>query len=110
VETVCKTSDRNTEDYQVGGSSGVERRHVVYQGHVQGVGFRFTTLSIARRYAVTGYVCNLPDGRVELVAEGDNRELDQFVADVATAMSGYIRDVKLDRRAATGEFGDFGVR
>ena len=94
----------------MGSSSEVERRQVIYQGHVQGVGFRFTTVSIARRYAVTGYVCNLPDGRVQLVAEGDKRELDQFLADLAAAMSGYIRNAKVDRRAATGEFDGFGVR
>ena len=41
-----------------------------FSGHVQGVGFRYTTRSVASRFAVTGYVRNLPDGRVELVAEG----------------------------------------
>lgn len=46
------------------------RLHLLVEGHVQGVGFRFTTVSIAARFAVAGYVRNLPDGNVEVVAEG----------------------------------------
>ena len=47
-----------------------QRRETHYSGQVQGVGFRFQTLRIARAYEVAGFVRNLPDGRVELVAEG----------------------------------------
>ncbi|MBL8829940.1 MAG: acylphosphatase, partial [Planctomycetaceae bacterium] len=46
------------------------RRRVLFHGRVQGVGFRVTTRSIAQRFAVTGWVRNLPDGSVELLAEG----------------------------------------
>ena len=53
-----------------------------YSGHVQGVGFRYTTLSIARGYNVAGFVQNLPDGRVELVAEGEKHEIDAFLREV----------------------------
>ena len=44
---------------------------VFYEGHVQGVGFRFTVRHIAKGFDVTGWVRNLPDGRVELQATGD---------------------------------------
>ena len=47
-----------------------EQREVYYQGRVQGVGFRYAVRSLARRFAVDGFVRNLSDGRVELVAEG----------------------------------------
>ena len=45
-------------------------KRVLFQGHVQGVGFRYATHGLAQRFAVAGYVRNLADGRVELVAEG----------------------------------------
>ena len=47
-----------------------KRAHVFYSGRVQGVGFRYSTREVACGYEVTGRVRNLPDGRVELVAEG----------------------------------------
>ncbi len=51
------------------------RAHVYYSGQVQGVGFRFTCRQLASRHVVGGFVRNLPDGRVELVAEGDRRQV-----------------------------------
>lgn len=87
-----------------------ERRTVLYAGRVQGVGFRYTTQGIARRYDVTGYVRNLPDGRVELVAEGDRNELAAFLDDVRERMRTHIRDEKIDRGPANGEFGAFEIR
>lgn len=89
---------------------GRELREVWYAGHVQGVGFRYTVLGLARRTAVTGYVRNLPDGRVHLVVEGDVQELDQFLETVAERMQGYIRDTLQDRRPATGQFRGFELR
>jgi acylphosphatase len=90
-------------------SAGNERREVLYQGHVQGVGFRYTARDIARRFPVAGYVMNLPDGTVRLVAEGSADELDRFLAEVGQAMSGYIRSSRVCREAATGEFSDFRI-
>ena len=46
------------------------RATVQYSGDVQGVGFRYTAVTIARGYNVSGYVQNLSDGRVRLVVEG----------------------------------------
>ena len=51
---------------------------VYYSGRVQGVGFRYTVKSLTPGFEVTGTVRNLPDGRVELVAEGAREELDAF--------------------------------
>ncbi|MFM9966228.1 MAG: acylphosphatase [Planctomycetaceae bacterium] len=72
-------------------SSGPIRRRVLFQGRVQGVGFRYTTASIARRYPVVGFVRNLPDGSVELVAEAEPTVLEQFVADIVAELAGNIR-------------------
>jgi acylphosphatase len=88
-----------------------QRMTVHYSGHVQGVGFRYTTRSIAHRHAVVGYVRNLPDGRVELVAEGQPRELKQFLGEVRDYFQNQIRDEKTDvQPAAAGEFLGFDIR
>ena len=88
----------------------MERRRVHFAGRVQGVGFRYTAVSIARRYAVAGYVQNLPDGRVVLVAEGAEAELDRYLADLRETMREYIRDIESESGPATGEFRGFRVR
>jgi len=54
-------------------------RHVFYEGRVQGVGFRYTTKRIASGFEVTGWVRNLPDGRVELRITGEAEEADSFL-------------------------------
>jgi acylphosphatase len=54
------------------------RLQIFYSGRVQGVGFRYTTKATAAGYEVTGVVRNLPDGRVELIAEGNRDELEAF--------------------------------
>jgi acylphosphatase len=91
-------------------SSVLQRRQVLYSGHVQGVGFRYTTRSIARNYEVTGYVCNLPDGSVEVLAEGSVDQLDGFLEEVSDRLSGHIRQMHCDRRPAQQEFANFGIR
>ncbi len=76
-----------------------------FTGRVQGVGFRYTTTRIAQRFAVAGYVMNLPDGRVELVAEGDKKEAHALIAALKDALARNISDTKIDTGSATGEFG-----
>jgi len=88
-----------------------QRRHtILYSGRVQGVGFRYTACSIARKYQVSGVVRNLPDGRVELVAEGEPRELDALRREVRERFFNHIRDERCDVQPATGEFTGFDVR
>jgi len=85
-------------DRAAAGRSGMprERRRVVFSGRVQGVGFRFTCRSLARGFDVAGFVRNLADGRVELVAEGEPSELDAFLQAIHREMDGYIRGVATD--------------
>ena len=83
------------------------RRTVFFSGRVQGVGFRFTTEAVASRFAVTGFVRNLRDGRVELVAEGYAGELDRFQSAIEDAMRGCIKEVNVTDAPATGEFASF---
>jgi len=56
--------------------------HVLFSGRVQGVGFRFTVCRIAQVYSVTGFVRNLSNGDVELVAEGTETDLSSFIYDI----------------------------
>jgi len=86
-----------------------ESRHVFYSGRVQGVGFRYTARRIAQAHVVTGFVRNLSDGRVELVAEGDPAELDRLLADIASAMTGYIEDADIRKGPASGKYSLFEV-
>lgn len=55
-----------------------EQLRVFFEGRVQGVGFRATTTDVARNFEVTGFVRNLNDGRVELLAEGEPQILIEF--------------------------------
>ncbi|MGB4728850.1 MAG: acylphosphatase [Thermogutta sp.] len=96
--------------YCATGRINVEQREVYFSGMVQGVGFRYTAQRIASRYQVTGYVRNLPDGRVHLVAEGDPQELDQFIAEICQQMEGYIKSVETRRLPATGQFARFFIK
>jgi acylphosphatase len=73
-----------------------DRRRVYYSGRVQGVGFRFTCQSLARGFEVGGSVRNLPDGRVELVAEGESRELESFLNAIQLEMHSYIKGVTVE--------------
>jgi acylphosphatase len=84
------------------------RETVHYTGRVQGVGFRHTTATLARGHAVAGYVRNLPDGRVKLVAEGPAEAVVALVDAVQSAMAGNIQTVESARSLGTGEFGSPG--
>ncbi|HID23998.1 MAG TPA: acylphosphatase [Planctomycetaceae bacterium] len=68
------------------------RLRVIYHGRVQGVGFRFTTASLARRYPVVGYVRNVPNGTVELVVEGEAGAVDEFLQAIERTFRGYIHN------------------
>jgi acylphosphatase len=87
----------------------VECREVLYEGRVQGVGFRYTTRRIAARYEVSGFVRNLGDGRVQLVAEGAAAELDRFLAEVQQQMDRYIQHVHCGSLAASGQYRGFEI-
>ncbi len=87
-----------------------KRANVFFSGSVQGVGFRYAALNAARGHPVTGWVRNLSDGRVEVMAEGTQEALEAFIAEVENDMSGYI-DKKIVRWGeASGEFHEFAIK
>jgi len=88
-----------------------KRVHVFYSGRVQGVGFRFTAEEIAKRCEVVGWVKNLRDGRVELVAEAEEKHLKQFLEEMRRGpMRNFIEDVEVAWSASTNDFKDFEIR
>ena len=87
----------------------MKRVHVHYSGSVQGVGFRFTAIDAAQKQGVCGWVRNTPDGRVELVAEGSEDHLQQFLAEIESTMAHYISEKKFSWEPATREFANFRI-
>mgnify|MGYP006295231739 FL=1 len=87
----------------------MQRWEITFTGTVQGVGFRYTTTRIAWNFNVTGFVKNIPDGSVRLVAEGPEDELSSFLNRIQDRMSGYIRDTQVGKSEAAGEFNNFTV-
>jgi acylphosphatase len=82
---------------------------VYYSGKVQGVGFRATAVDISRDYAVTGWVKNLADGRVQLLAEGPPEAVDKFLKAIRTHWQGAIEKEETENQMPTGKFQSFDV-
>lgn len=74
--------------------TSVARRYF-FTGHVQGVGFRYKTQELAAAFPVRGFVQNLPDGRVEMHAEGEESALAAFSKALEERMSGYIQSIEV---------------
>jgi len=83
---------------------------VYFEGRVQGVGFRYQTLHLAREFVVAGFVGNLPDGRVQLEVEGEAAEIEAFVTAVAERMTGFIRKVERSADRRPPKFKGFMIR
>ena len=85
--------------------------HVFITGRVQGVYFRYKTRDEAKKYGVTGWVRNLPDGRVEAVFEGNKENVDKLIDFAGKGPSGAkVRDLNINWQDYTREFKDFEVR
>lgn len=88
-----------------------QRITVRYEGRVQGVGFRFTTVNLAQELEVTGYVKNEFYGSVLMVAEGEEDQLMSLLQAVQNSHLGRcITNQLVQRGPATDEFNRFGVR
>ena len=77
---------------------------------MQGVGFRYTVKTLAAGFEITGVIKNLPDGRVELIAEGTHDELQAFRTAIRTeGLAGFIRDEQISWADAQNEFHGFEI-
>ena len=81
-----------------------------FSGRVQGVGFRYQTVRVAQEFEVSGFVRNLMDGRVELVAEGDAAEVRAFTTEVEERLGVYIRKVERQEKMGAPLFKGFTIR
>ena len=88
----------------------VHHETVFFSGHVQGVGFRYSVLQIAREFDVAGYVSNLADGRVQLEDEGIKADVTAFVDSVHEKMHGYIRKVERSSGQRPHQFSGFVIK
>jgi len=89
----------------------MERIHLIISGDVQGVGFRFTAIEVARDLGLTGWVRNNPDGTVEMIAEGEKEKLENLLTWAKKGpMLARAAEVKVEWGKATGEFSGFEAR
>ena len=88
----------------------VHHAQVYFSGRVQGVGFRYQALQLAREFEVSGVVLNLPDGRVHLEAEGPADEVRDFIVAIQERMEGYIRKVEQTDTQRAAQFHGFSIR
>lgn len=86
------------------------RLRLIYHGRVQGVGFRATAYDIASEYRVAGYVRNLPDGTVELVAEGSVSDVEAFLAAVQSRFFGHISRIEAEPVHEAAALSGFTIR
>jgi acylphosphatase len=84
-------------------------RHVIFSGRVQGVGFRYTCHRIASRYELRGFVKNLPDGSVEMLAQGHPEDIADCLADISESFAGYIRNTQANEAPVNPQYKDFRV-
>ena len=84
-------------------------KHVIFRGHVQGIGFRYTAREIAHQYNVTGFVRNLPDGTVEMLIQGPAQEIDNCIREIQDSFEGRIRDTQIEEVPYNPRYTDFRV-
>jgi len=87
-----------------------KRIHVLISGRVQGVAFRWVTEDTAHQMNIQGWVKNLPDGRVEVMAEAEEKVLGQFIEFLKKGPKhAIVEDTQIDWLAYTGEFESFEI-
>ncbi len=95
---------------RMGSDGTIKRMRAVFAGRVQGVGFRYMVCHAAEPFAVTGFVRNLWNGDVEVIAEGPLQELSGLLDAIKGSRLGRnITDLRMEWRQATDEFDHFGI-
>ena len=89
---------------------GMERATIIVSGMVQGVGFRYTVRASAASLKISGYVKNLEDGTVEIVAEGARQNTGLLIQNIRSAVEpAIVEDALVSYQKATGEFKSFSI-
>ncbi len=82
----------------------------IFIGRVQGVGFRYTVHRMAAQYEITGFVRNLPDRTVELVAQGPESDVRQYLEEIQSYYGGSLREIKATEISPDPRVTDFRIR
>ena len=88
---------------------GQTTRHIIFSGRVQGVGFRFTVHRLANRHGLTGQIRNVPDGTVEMIAQGPAEIIDNCISDITETFDNYVRDIKITEIPFEPKFTEFKI-
>jgi acylphosphatase len=88
----------------------IHHETVFFSGRVQGVGFRYAALQVAKEFEVSGFVSNLPDGRVQLEAEGTPGEVAAYITAVEERMHGHVRKIERQGALRSAQFSGFSIK
>jgi len=87
------------------------RAHIIVQGLVQGVGFRYFVYTLATQYHLNGFARNLPTEDVEIVVEGDRSIIEEFIKFVKVGpRPARVADMKIDWQKPEHQFSEFLIR
>ena len=90
--------------------NAMKRAYIIVSGSVQGVSYRYYALREARHQGITGTVRNLPNGSVEIIAEGDEDQVSRFIEFCRKGSpSAAVEDVRVTFEKSTGKFSDFNI-
>lgn len=84
-------------------------KQIIFIGRVQGVGFRFTAHRIANHHQLTGFVRNLHDSSVEMLAQGNAQDIEDCISDINQTFAGYIREAKITDLPPNPRYSDFKI-
>ena len=84
-------------------------KHIIFSGRVQGVGFRFTAHNIANRYQLSGFVRNVMDGTVEMLAQGQPEDIDACIKDLENSFAGYITQTRIEETTFESKYTNFRI-
>ena len=84
-------------------------KRIFFTGRVQGVGFRFTARRAASRRQLTGFVRNLPDGTVEMLAQGRSEDIDDCIQDLKEYFAGYLKETSIEEIPPDPRYIDFKI-
>lgn len=84
-------------------------KHIFFKGNVQGVGFRYTARTVAQKHELAGFVRNLPDGRVEMLAQGPEKDVERAIAEIESTFSGHIHDRQIEQMPPRQQYSSFHI-
>ncbi len=84
-------------------------KRIIFIGRVQGVGFRFTARRAASRRQLTGFVRNVPDGTVEMLAQGRPEDVDDCIQDIKEYFAGYLNETRIEEIPPDPRYIDFKI-